>query len=78
MADRTSARLFGAIFRVLADIHRRDDAVNPRVLAHEFLMMAANYDFHPHQMDADDALFALGLAWEDDEEVIHYEGEDAG
>ena len=78
MADRTSARIFGSIFEFLAE--------TPDARSKEFaaLMWALTeeFDFSYYQMNADDALIALGLACvgkdEDDEGTILYAGDDGG
>lgn len=57
MADRTSAEIFGNLFKRLAE--------NPRDLkdlAAAFWGMAQSYDFSNDQMDANAALIKLGLA----------------
>ena len=77
MADRTSARLFGEVFEILAKYvpagTERDE------IARRYWGLTSDYDFAPYQMGADDALSALGLArrgvdpdWPDDGEVVLY------
>ncbi len=64
MSDRTSAEIFGKIFTFLAKkpIQNREDA------ARVWWPRTKQYDFHPSQMDCNDALVTLGLAkWVDDE-----------
>ena len=62
MADRTSAEIFGTIFDYLAAAKpiSKDELV-------AYLWKATwDYDFNYCQMGCDDALMALGLAWECD------------
>jgi len=67
MADRTSAGLFGRVFKMLAanptDEHKK--------FAVELLAMRHDFDFSIYQMDADDALLTLGVAenYEEDGEI---------
>lgn len=58
MADRTSAALFGKIFKILAS----PGEIDRKVIAREFYAMMGDYDFHDSQMDCDEALLELGLA----------------
>ncbi|GAB3937524.1 hypothetical protein [Larkinella terrae] len=58
MADRTSARLFGKIFGLLA----KNPSEEHKAIAKEVFAETDNYDFSSYQMDADDSLMALGLA----------------
>jgi len=58
MADRTSAHLFGTIFRLLA----KNPSEENKTIAKEIFPLTNNYDFSNYQMDADDALIALDLA----------------
>lgn len=58
MADRTSARLFGQIFELLA----KNPTEEHKQIAREIFAMNGDYDFSNYQMDADDALIVLGLA----------------
>lgn len=82
MSDRTSARLFGEVFEILAEHVPAGEARDAAVL--RFWGLTRDYDFSPDQMGADDALFALGLArrgvdpdWPDDGEVVLYGPEQA-
>ena len=59
MADRTSAALFGEIFQWLAEIPNDERALE---FASRLYERTQHYDFLAYQMDADDALLALGLA----------------
>jgi len=75
VADRTSAGIFGDIFRMLAD----DAPLDRDSFARQIWEMSQGYDFHSCQMDADDELVKLGLARRmvnpehpDDGEVIVY------
>ena len=58
MADRTSAALFGAFFERLAETPDE----RSRELATWLWGQSRGYDFNDYQMDADEALVALGLA----------------
>ena len=58
MADRTSAEIYGTIFRALAS----DKPVNKKALARKFWAESFGYDFSPYQMDCDEELVKLGLA----------------
>jgi hypothetical protein len=55
VADRTSARIFGEIFELLAKRGERD-------LALDIATLSLPYDFSPYQMEAAEALETLGLA----------------
>lgn len=72
MSDRTSAEVFARVFERLAE----DPDERNKKLAQDLWDIARGYDFHPIQMDCDDALVKLGLATkakdEDDEELIRY------
>ena len=75
MADRTSARVFGKVFRLLA----KKPTDEHKAIATELWPETEEYDFSPDQMYCDDALKALGLAkmgvdprWPDEGEVIIY------
>lgn len=71
MADRTSARLFGQVFSVLAK--------NPekyKEAAHEIFNEVQYYDFNEYQMDADEDLMSLGLARKGTDEEKAAEGYD--
>jgi hypothetical protein len=62
MADRTSAALFGKIFRYLAATATERD----REFAKWLMGETQSYDFATYQMDADDALRTLGIDPEED------------
>lgn len=64
MADRTSAEIFGSIFELLAE----DPTDHHKNLARKFWRMSDRYDFHPCQMECDEALETLGLARPDPDE----------
>lgn len=80
MADRTSAKLFGRIFNILAE---NPDERNIK-LAAKIWQLTQYYDFHPCQMEIDYLkLFDLELAkdaWDPktEEENIIYKGWDYG
>ena len=57
MSDRTSAYLFGEIFKWLAE--NPDD--RSRKFAKKLKGMARDYDFDEYQMYCDDALKTLGV-----------------
>ncbi len=79
MADRTSARLFGKIFELLA----KNPTDEHKAIAKEIFAETGDYDFSDYQMDADEPLIALGLAKkgidpeypEDGEVVIYGDGQ---
>jgi len=58
MADRTSAGLFGWIFKLLAE----DPTDDHKAIALEIYAYSAGYDFSEYQMNADDAGLKLGIA----------------
>lgn len=58
MADRTSAEIFGKMFRHLA----KDPSDKNKAFAAEMTEWMAEYDFNAYQMDADEALRTLGVA----------------
>lgn len=58
MADRTSARLFGEIFQLLAENPTEEN----KLIALKIYDKAGEYDFSWYQMDADESLVTLGLA----------------
>lgn len=58
MADRTSARLFGKIFELLA----KNPSEENKAIAKEIWPLRGDYDFNEYQMYADDHLLKLGLA----------------
>lgn len=63
MSDRTSASIFGQTFEYLA---RKPEQNREHALV--FWERAKHYDFHPCQMECNEALVSLGLAkWVDDE-----------
>jgi hypothetical protein len=77
MADRTSAALFGMLFKLLAEEPTADRKLMARrvwCMKHE-----GGYDFSDRQMESDAALMALGLArkginpdYPEDGEVVLY------
>ena len=76
MADRTSADLFGRIFKLLAtDLDNFQRRTERQYLAQEVFNMTYEFDFSTYQMDADAALDALDV--ETDEEPKE-EDEDFG
>lgn len=58
MADRTSARLFGKVFELLA----KNPTQEHKDIAKEIYSETSEYDFSKYQMDADESLIALDLA----------------
>lgn len=58
MADRTSAGIFGDIFKELA----KDEPIDRVAFAKKVWEWSQGYDFSEYQMDCDDALLKLGLA----------------
>lgn len=58
MADRTSAEIFGKLFKELA----KPGDLDRRKLARLLWKERGNYDFSEYQMDADKALITLGFA----------------
>lgn len=75
MADRTSAGLFGYFFKMLA----RNPTDEHKAMARELWPQTRGYDFANYQMDADEALITLGLAFRgidpdypEDGEVVIY------
>ncbi len=75
MADRTSARLFGEIFELLAE----NPTDEHKAIAKKIFAKTNDYDFSYYQMDADESLIALGIArkgidpkYPQDGEVIIY------
>lgn len=60
MADRTSARLFGEIFEMLAEEFPAGETRDR--LAKRFWVMSRGYDFSDYQMDVPEALLKLNLA----------------
>lgn len=60
MADRTSAKIFGNLFDILA----KNPDINSNQLAKILWEMQRGYDFSPYQMNADEALVKLGFAKE--------------
>lgn len=81
MADRTSAKIFGEVFKYLAGQEPskgRDD------FAAKMWDMSQEHDFSNYQMGCDKALIELGLAkmgvhpqWPEDGEVVLYRGDGA-
>ena len=72
MADRTSAELFGEIFKLLAELDPHDKQER----AKKFWEQSRSYDFHPYQMDADYSLLRLGLARRNGVDVVYFDDED--
>lgn len=71
MADRTSAEIFGTIFRMLAE----DPTDQHKEWAARLCEEMEQYDFNAYQMDADEALETLGVVEltdlrDDDDEVL--------
>jgi len=58
MADRTSAKLFGTIFKLLA----KNPTDEHKEIAKEIFAETCNYDFSYSQMEANEALIALDLS----------------
>lgn len=58
MADRSSARAFGLVFKHLADEPLERD----KALARKLMRELDAFDFSPDQMGCDRALIALGVA----------------
>jgi hypothetical protein len=77
MADRSSAYLFGEVFRIVAEYVPPGDTRD--AMARRLWDLTLGYDFTDNQMNADEALLALGLArrgvdpdWPDEGEVVLY------
>lgn len=75
MADRTSASLFGTVFKLLAE----NPTDEHKTMAGKLWPLTRDYDFSPYQMYCDEALITLGLArmginpeWPEDGEVVLY------
>lgn len=58
MSDRSSAEIFGEVFRMLAS----DPTVQHTAWAQKIWKMSDRYDFAPEQMHCEKALQKLGLA----------------
>jgi hypothetical protein len=58
MADRTSAELFGSIFKMLAE----NPTEEHKEIAGRIYSMVSHYDFSDYQMYADEACVALDIA----------------
>lgn len=58
MADRTSAKIFGKVFNLLA----QNPSEENKALAKTMFNEADNYDFSFYQMECDSSLITLGLA----------------
>lgn len=67
MADRTSAEIFGRIFDMLAELPSQHNIET----AAKIYNMAKDYDFNEYQMEADDSLIKLGLAWHEGDKIIY-------
>lgn len=61
MADRTSAEVFGEVFRILAKRKNKEEA---QAIAARVWPLTQNYDFTEDQMEVDAELMKLGLARE--------------
>lgn len=74
MADRTSAELFGMFFDELAKLKDERLSADEYVqrVSRKLYKLTFNYDFNQYQMDADDALVALGLAKKMESGETHY------
>ncbi len=66
MSDSTSAEIFGMLFEELAK------GTKPKDLAKKMWAEMGQYDFDPYDMDCQDALIALGLCEETDDEDDPY------
>lgn len=64
MADRTSAKIFGEVFTMLA----RNPSEENRKMAQELFARTYKYDFSTDQMNADTALKILEIDTGEDEE----------
>lgn len=58
MSDRGSAEIFSSMFTMLAE----DPTPQHRALARRLWTSSQHYDFHPMQMECNEALIRLGLA----------------
>lgn len=58
MADRTSARVFGSIFSLLA----KNPTEEHKAIAKGIWPLTGEYDFSHYQMNVDASLIELGLA----------------
>ncbi len=67
MADRTTAGLFGSIFKLLAG----NPTEEHKAMAKNIWPLQREYDFSPYQMGCDDALIALGIAKKDGNRIIY-------
>jgi len=79
MADRTSAEIFGTLFKLLAENSSEE---NKRI-AHIMFDYTSEYDFNNYQMYADEACIKLGLAkvgidpnYPEDDECVIFKNED--
>lgn len=76
MADRTSAEIFSRLFEELA----KPGELSKKKLVKEMWEFSSNFDFCPSQMDIDDILIELGLAYVvcEEHDFVSYEecGED--
>jgi hypothetical protein len=80
MSDRTSAEIFGEIFKLMAKLEEKDPRLSLGEEAKYFWNKARDYDFNDYQMCCDKALIALGLAkmgthpdYPDDGEIVLYD-----
>lgn len=69
MADRTSAGIFGEIFKLLAENPSEEN----KALAKKILPKTREFDFNLYQMYVDGYLIKLGLAEMDGEEIKYIE-----
>ena len=60
MSDRTSAEIFGEVFRILAD-HVELPGAKEAALKLWYMKQDNGYDFSNYQMESDGALRELGL-----------------
>jgi hypothetical protein len=63
MSDRSTARLFDEIFKMLAELPSEAALPDgmPQERAKRFWLMTWDYDFSLHNLDCEDALIFLGL-----------------
>ena len=67
MADRTSAEIFGGMFKILA----KNPDLRNKEMAKAVYKEIFNYDFNQYQMNCDEALTILGLAKYDEDSVVY-------
>jgi hypothetical protein len=73
MSDRSAARIFSEIFKLLAV-----GVPNTRVAARHFWNLSQGYDFSHEQMVCNTVLIQLGLAKQTDEGVVYLGEEEFG